>query len=72
MQDLNLSKMGSPEPCIYQVSRAIRQANPGAYTPQMVLIGPLHRSPKLLPKSSKDDDAGTSSDLMYVKHMFKL
>ncbi|XP_010494398.1 PREDICTED: UPF0481 protein At3g47200-like [Camelina sativa] len=61
--------MGSPVPCIYRVPRAIRKANPRAYTPQIVLIGPLHRSSKLMPVSSKDDDTGETS--REIKHLKK-
>ncbi|CAA7024499.1 unnamed protein product [Microthlaspi erraticum] len=32
--------------CIYRVPNCMRQVNPQAYTPQIVLIGPLHRSLK--------------------------
>ncbi|CAH8361206.1 unnamed protein product [Eruca vesicaria subsp. sativa] len=32
--------------CIYRVPNCIREVNPEAYTPQLVLIGPLHHSLK--------------------------
>ncbi|CAN7085547.1 unnamed protein product [Brassica oleracea var. botrytis] len=32
--------------CIYRVPDCLREVNPKAYTPQLVLIGPLHRSLK--------------------------
>ncbi|CAA7024494.1 unnamed protein product [Microthlaspi erraticum] len=32
--------------CIYRVPNSMRQVNPEAYTPQIVLIGPLHHSLK--------------------------
>lgn len=32
--------------CIYRVPDRLRKVNPEAYTPQMLLIGPLHHSKK--------------------------
>ncbi|CAH2069336.1 unnamed protein product [Thlaspi arvense] len=37
------------DPCIYRVPRQMRDVKPEAYTPRMVLIGPLHLSVKLKP-----------------------
>ena len=52
------------EPCICRVPSRIRDVKPEAYTPRMVVIGPLHRSRK----STANDDAGTSINPWYVKH----
>ncbi|EOA34493.1 hypothetical protein CARUB_v10022034mg [Capsella rubella] len=54
------------EPCIYRVPSRIRDVKPEAYTPQMVVIGPLHRSPK---PSTATDGAETSSS--YPWHLKK-
>ncbi|KAL1215212.1 hypothetical protein V5N11_016979 [Cardamine amara subsp. amara] len=52
--------MEVPKPCIYRVPRKIRDEKPEAYTPRMVLIGPLHRSLKSFDIAK--DGAETSSD----------
>ncbi|KAL1215214.1 hypothetical protein V5N11_016980 [Cardamine amara subsp. amara] len=52
--------MEVPKPCIYRVPRQIRDVKPEAYTPRMVLIGPLHRSLKSFDIAK--DGAETSSD----------
>ncbi|CAE5963236.1 unnamed protein product [Arabidopsis arenosa] len=44
--------MGSQEPCIYRVPSQLREVNPEAYRPRMLLIGPLTHSAK--PKAHTD------------------
>lgn len=51
------------EPCIYRVPNRMRVVKPEAYTPKVVVIGPLHRSPK----STAKDDAETSSNPWHLK-----
>ncbi|KAJ4896270.1 hypothetical protein Rs2_23064 [Raphanus sativus] len=41
--------------CIYRVPNCLRQVSPEAYTPQSVLIGPLHHSSKLKALNSHGD-----------------
>ncbi|VVB06389.1 unnamed protein product [Arabis nemorensis] len=41
--------------CIYRVPNCMRSVNPEAYTPQLVLIGPLHHSLKLQALKSRGD-----------------
>ncbi|KAH0918984.1 hypothetical protein HID58_026644 [Brassica napus] len=41
--------------CIYRVPDCLREVNPKAYTPQLVLIGPLHRSLKSQALKSRGD-----------------
>ncbi|KAG2324688.1 hypothetical protein Bca52824_007416 [Brassica carinata] len=41
--------------CIYRVPDCLREVNPKAYTPQLVLIGPLHRSLKFQALKSRGD-----------------
>ncbi|VVB06384.1 unnamed protein product [Arabis nemorensis] len=41
--------------CIYRVPNSMRRENPEAYTPQMVLIGPLHHSLKYQAHKSRGD-----------------
>jgi hypothetical protein len=53
------------EPCIYRVPNRMRVVKPEAYTPKVVVIGPLHRSLK----STAKDGAETSSNPWYVKHI---
>ncbi|AEE34606.1 transmembrane protein, putative (DUF247) [Arabidopsis thaliana] len=38
--------MGSQDPCIYRVPSQLREVNPEAYRPRMLLIGPLTHSKK--------------------------
>lgn len=40
--------MPPPECCIYRVPHTIRDQNPGAYTPKVVSIGPIHHDNKKL------------------------
>ncbi|EOA35128.1 hypothetical protein CARUB_v10020252mg [Capsella rubella] len=71
MGDMEIQVMGHVEiqvhePCIYRVPSQIRDVKPEAYTPKMVVIGPLHRSPK---PSTAEDGAETSSS--YPWHLKK-
>lgn len=50
--------MGFLEPCIYRVPSRMREAKPEAYTPRMVLIGPLHRSAKSIAAKDGTDTSG--------------
>ncbi|EOA26181.1 hypothetical protein CARUB_v10019619mg [Capsella rubella] len=45
--------------CIYGVPNCLRQVNPEAYTPHLVLIGPLHHSLKSLALKSRGDITNT-------------
>ncbi|CAL9240090.1 unnamed protein product, partial [Arabidopsis halleri] len=47
--------------CIYRVPNCLRQVNPEAYTPQLVLIGPLHHSLKSQALMSRGDITNTKS-----------
>uniref|UniRef100_A0A1J3GBF8 UPF0481 protein n=1 Tax=Noccaea caerulescens TaxID=107243 RepID=A0A1J3GBF8_NOCCA len=47
--------------CIYRVPNCMRQVNPEAYTPQTVLIGPLHHSLKSKALKSLGDMTDTKS-----------
>ncbi|CAA7024497.1 unnamed protein product [Microthlaspi erraticum] len=47
--------------CIYRVPNCMRQVNPEAYTPQTVLIGPLHHSLKSKALKSRGDVTDTKS-----------
>lgn len=38
--------MGSKECCIYKVPSQLREVKPAAYTPRILLIGPLHHFAK--------------------------
>ncbi|KAG7589028.1 hypothetical protein ISN44_As07g013450 [Arabidopsis suecica] len=60
--------MGLNEPCIYRVPSHIRDVKPQAYTPRMVVIGPLHR----YPKSTTIDGAETSSDPWHIKEEYSM
>ncbi|KAG2258743.1 hypothetical protein Bca52824_078037 [Brassica carinata] len=51
--------------CIYRVPSSLRDINPEAYTPQLVLIGPLHLS--LKSQALKSLDLG--DDITYTKSM---
>lgn len=51
IMDLNIpflpaSSISNEYCCIYRVPCLLRRENPDAYTPQMLLIGPLHHSKK--------------------------
>ncbi|EFH63256.1 hypothetical protein ARALYDRAFT_315636 [Arabidopsis lyrata subsp. lyrata] len=60
--------MGLNEPCIYRVPSRIRDVKPEAYTPRMVVIGPLHR----YPKSTTIDGAETSSYPWHIKPEYSM
>ncbi|ESQ44031.1 hypothetical protein EUTSA_v10006372mg [Eutrema salsugineum] len=47
--------------CIYRVPECLREVNPKAYTPQLVLIGPLHRSLRSQALKSRGDITKTKS-----------
>ncbi|CAA7024500.1 unnamed protein product [Microthlaspi erraticum] len=47
--------------CIYRVPNCMRQVNPEAYTPQILLIGPLHHSLKSQALKSRGDMTDTKS-----------
>ncbi|KAL1190920.1 hypothetical protein V5N11_025660 [Cardamine amara subsp. amara] len=47
--------------CIYRVPNRIRRFNPEAYTPQLVIIGPLHHSLKSEALKSRGDITNTKS-----------
>ncbi|KAG7548064.1 hypothetical protein ISN44_As12g032710 [Arabidopsis suecica] len=47
--------------CIYRVPNSIRSINPEAYTPQLLLIGPLHHSLKSQAVKSLGDITNTKS-----------
>ncbi|KAJ0246342.1 hypothetical protein HA466_0168960 [Hirschfeldia incana] len=51
--------------CIYRVPNRLREVNPEAYTPQLVLIGPLHHSLK----SRALEALGGGDDITYTKLM---
>ncbi|CAN7056538.1 unnamed protein product [Brassica rapa subsp. trilocularis] len=51
--------------CIYRVPKSMRDVNPEAYTPQFVLIGPLHHSMKS--QALKALEVG--EDITYTKSM---
>ncbi|KAL0848506.1 hypothetical protein Bca101_021753 [Brassica carinata] len=53
--------------CIYRVPNCLRRISPEAYTPQSVLIGPLHRSLKL--KAFKSHGDTTNTKLMDYLNM---
>lgn len=55
----------NPYCCIYRVPNSIREVNPEAYTPQLVLIGPLHHS--LKSQALKAIDLG--DDITFTKSM---
>ncbi|XP_010512373.1 PREDICTED: UPF0481 protein At3g47200-like [Camelina sativa] len=45
--------------CIYRVPHRLRRVNPEAYTPQLLLIGPLHHSSKSQALKSRGDITNT-------------
>ncbi|CAL9245637.1 unnamed protein product [Arabidopsis halleri] len=45
--------------CIYRVPHRLRRVNPEAYTPQLLLIGPLHHSLKCQALNSRGDITNT-------------
>ncbi|KFK31892.1 hypothetical protein AALP_AA6G172600 [Arabis alpina] len=47
--------------CIYRVPQRLRRVNPEAYTPQLVLIGPLHHHLKSQALESRGDIINTNS-----------
>ncbi|XP_024012462.1 putative UPF0481 protein At3g02645 [Eutrema salsugineum] len=53
--------------CIYRVPGQMRNVKPDAYTPRMVLIGPLHRPVKLKPGHKKNEY--TKMDEKKVKYL---
>ncbi|XP_010512372.1 PREDICTED: UPF0481 protein At3g47200-like [Camelina sativa] len=53
--------------CIYRVPNCLRQVSPEAYTPQLVLIGPLHRS--LISQALKSRGDITNTKLMGYLNM---
>lgn len=53
--------MEVPEHCIFRVPRRMREVKPEAYRPQIVVIGPLHRS--------LDATTNNGNPILYVKHI---
>ncbi|KAL1190922.1 hypothetical protein V5N11_025662 [Cardamine amara subsp. amara] len=47
--------------CIYRVPNSIRRVNPEAYTPQLLILGPLHHSLKSEALKSRGDITNTKS-----------
>lgn len=54
--------------CIYRVPDCIREVKPEAYTPQLVLIGPLHRPLKFqdLKALDRGDDITYTTSMKYL------
>ncbi|KAL1190921.1 hypothetical protein V5N11_025661 [Cardamine amara subsp. amara] len=52
--------------CIYRVPNCLRQVNPEAYTPQLVIIGPLHHSLKSQALKSRGDVITNTKSMDYL------
>ncbi|VVB04136.1 unnamed protein product [Arabis nemorensis] len=57
--------------CIYRVPNRLRRVNPEAYTPQMLLIGPLHHSKKAIAADLSKTDSRYLDYMKMEQHKMK-